>query len=93
MRTVLLIACVYALMSLVTLAAFARDKRAARRGRRRVPERTLHALELACGWPGAIVAIRLLRHKSAKRPYRAVLLLIVCLHLLAWGALAWIWIN
>ncbi|MFI4896929.1 MAG: DUF1294 domain-containing protein [Phycisphaerales bacterium JB059] len=93
MRTLLLVACVYALMSLVTFAAFARDKRAAKRGRRRTPERTLHALELACGWPGALLALRLLRHKSAKRPYRVVLLIIISLHLLLWGALAWVWIN
>lgn len=93
MRTLLLIACVYALQSLVTFTAFAIDKRAARRGRQRLPERTLHALELACGWPGAVLAMRLLRHKSAKRPYRAVLMTIITLHLIAWGALAWIWLN
>ncbi len=92
-RTVLFIACVYAVMSLVTVAAFAHDKRAAKRGRRRTPERTLHALELACGWPGAVLAMRLLRHKSSKRPYRTVLWIIIATHFALWGALAWIWIN
>lgn len=93
MRMLLLIACVYAVLSVVTFVVFAHDKRAAKRGRRRVPERTLHALELACGWPGAILAMRLLRHKSAKRPYRAVLMAIITIHVIAWGALAWIWLN
>ncbi len=93
MRTILLIACVYAVLSIVTFAAFASDKRAAKRGRRRTPERTLHALELACGWPGAVLAMRLLRHKSSKRPYRTALWIIIAIHFSAWGALTWIWIN
>ncbi len=93
MLTLSLIASVYAVLSVVTFIVFASDKRAARRGRRRVPERTLHALELACGWPGALLAMRLLRHKSSKRPYRTVLWLIIAIHLIAWGALAWIWLN
>ena len=58
-------------VSLVAVAVYASDKRAAKAGRRRVPENTLHLLAVAGGWPGAIVAQQTLRHKTAKRSFRA----------------------
>jgi uncharacterized membrane protein YsdA (DUF1294 family) len=76
----------YGVMSAVTFVAFAVDKRAAGRGRRRVPERTLHTLELLGGWPGAALGVHLLRHKSSKRTYLVVFWAIGLLHALAWGA-------
>ena len=74
-------------LNLVTMLVFAHDKRAARRGARRVPERTLHTLELLGGWPGSLMAQRLLRHKTAKASYRRTFRAIVGLHvvLLAFG--------
>lgn len=57
---------VYVLVSLLTFFAYAFDKSAAQRGRWRTSERTLHTLGLACGWPGALLAQQLLRHKSSK---------------------------
>ena len=50
-------------MSLATFIVYFGDKRAARLGRARVSEATLHGLALACGWPGALLAQQLLRHK------------------------------
>lgn len=80
----------YLALSLVTLGAFALDKRAAARGRQRIPEKTLHGLELLGGWPGALAGQMLLRHKSSKLSYRVVLGLIIVLHALGWGLwLAW----
>jgi len=72
-------------MSLAAFAAFAADKAAAARGGRRVPERTLHALELLGGWPGALLAAALLRHKTRKPSYLLVLGLIAALHGAAWA--------
>jgi uncharacterized membrane protein YsdA (DUF1294 family) len=76
----------YALMSVATFAAYLVDKRAAVRGRRRIPERTLHWLELCCGWPGALAAQQCFRHKRRKGRYIAVVIAIVALHAAAWGA-------
>ncbi|WP_313915071.1 cold shock and DUF1294 domain-containing protein [Tahibacter sp.] len=60
------IALVYLIASVVTFLVYALDKRAARLGRWRVEEGTLHAFALAGGWPGALLAQQFLRHKSAK---------------------------
>jgi len=65
-------AALYALTSAVTFIAYALDKAAARNGRRRIPEVTLHFLALAGGWPGAFLAQRVFRHKTRKQPFRAI---------------------
>lgn len=66
------IAGLLAAMSLVTLAVFAWDKRCAVMGRRRIPEKTLHLLELLGGWPGAWIAFGLVRHKNRKLSFVAI---------------------
>lgn len=76
----------YAAASAVTFAAFALDKRAAIQGRRRTSEATLHALELAGGFPGALLAMALVRHKNRKASYVAVTALITLAHAAAWAA-------
>lgn len=76
----------YTVMSLITALFYALDKRAARRRTRRTPESTLHLLELLGGWPGALIAQQLFKHKRRKRTYMAVFALIILLHLAAWAA-------
>jgi len=78
------LAALYALASVACFIAYALDKAAARRGERRTPERTLLLLGLAGGWPGALAAQSLLRHKSAKP---AFLFKFWCTVLLNLGAL------
>lgn len=65
------VAALYASASLVAFLAYAFDKSAARHGRWRTPESTLHVFGLACGWPGALMAQQLLRHKSSKPSFVA----------------------
>lgn len=60
------VAVAYLAASLIAFFAYAIDKSAARYRRRRIPEATLHWFGLACGWPGALFAQQLLRHKSSK---------------------------
>lgn len=57
-------------LSAVAFGAYAADKAAARAGRRRTPESTLHLLALAGGWPGALLAQRTFRHKTTKASFR-----------------------
>jgi uncharacterized membrane protein YsdA (DUF1294 family)/cold shock CspA family protein len=72
----------YMAISLATFIVYAGDKRAASKMQPRVPERTLHLLALACGWPGALLAQQLLRHKSSKPAFLRRFWLTVCLNVL-----------
>lgn len=65
------VAAAYVLASLAAFVAYAIDKSAARHGRWRTPEATLHSFSLACGWPGALLAQQLMRHKSSKPTFVA----------------------
>jgi len=71
---------IYLLMSVVTFCVYAWDKYKAKYGVWRTPEKTLHVLELCCGWPGALMAQELLRHKSHKTGYRTSFWLMVTLN-------------
>jgi uncharacterized membrane protein YsdA (DUF1294 family)/cold shock CspA family protein len=62
----LYILALYALMSVITYLVYATDKAAAKKGRWRTPESTLHGLSLFGGWPGALIAQQTLHHKSRK---------------------------
>ena len=64
-----LLAAWYAVLGTACFAAYALDKRAARAGLRRTPERTLLLLGLVGGWPGGLLAQRLVRHKSRKTAF------------------------
>jgi len=61
---------VYLGISALTYLVYASDKSAARNERQRTPEKALHLLALAGGWPGAMLAQQLLRHKSTKASFR-----------------------
>ncbi|KQY81614.1 cold shock and DUF1294 domain-containing protein [Pelomonas sp. Root1444] len=77
----------YSAMSTATFIVFWLDKRAAQKqgdgGDWRVAENTLHALSLACGWPGALLARHLLRHKSVKQKFRRIYWLTVVVNIAA----------
>jgi uncharacterized membrane protein YsdA (DUF1294 family)/cold shock CspA family protein len=76
----------YTALSMATFIVYALDKRAALRGEWRVAENTLHALSLAGGWPGALLAQHTLRHKSSKPSFRRVYWTTVVLNLGAFVA-------
>ena len=77
---------VYFEVSILTFAIYAWDKSAAKNGTRRIRENTLHLFALACGWPGAILAQQLLRHKTQKASFQRLFRVTLCLNC---GGLAW----
>ena len=82
---------VYAAASIAAFIAYGMDKSAARRAQRRTPESTLHALGLAGGWPGALAAQAVFRHKTSKPSFQMVFWITAMLNcaglacILLWG--------
>lgn len=83
------VALAYLVASATCFAVYARDKAAARGGRRRTSERTLLVLSLLGGWPGAVLAQQWLRHKTRKQPFQNLFWLSVALHVGLFAWLAW----
>ena len=79
---------VYAAMSTVTFIAYGVDKLRARSGQWRVSEATLLVMGFVGGWPGAIVAQQLFRHKTRKARFRQAFWGSVALNLLIFAIIA-----
>jgi len=62
----------YLVASIIAFAVYAIDKSAAHNGRWRTRESTLHLLALIGGWPGALIAQKVLRHKSKKQSFQVI---------------------
>ncbi|WP_024646049.1 DUF1294 domain-containing protein [Pseudomonas syringae] len=71
-------------MSLLAFVLYRRDKRQAGNGGQRTPENVLHSLELLGGWPGALLAQQMFRHKTRKVSFQVVFWLIVAVHQALW---------
>jgi uncharacterized membrane protein YsdA (DUF1294 family)/cold shock CspA family protein len=90
---------IYFVASTLAFVMYWYDKAAAQRSRWRTAEGTLHAVGLLGGWPGALVAMQVFRHKSRKASFRKtfwVMVLMNCSALVGLAspggakALAWI---
>lgn len=77
----------YALLSVIAFAAYGIDKSAARQNRQRISEDTLLTLGLIGGWPGALMAQQLFRHKTRKRSFRRMFWVTVVVNVLALGGI------
>jgi len=78
------VALAYPLVSLFSFCQYWLDKQSAQKGRWRTPENSLHIAELAGGWPGALVAQQLFRHKTRKASFQLAFWAIVMLHQAFW---------
>ena len=71
-------------ISAITFIMYAWDKHKAKQSVNkkvtRTSERTLHLLALCGGWPGALIAQQLLRHKSQKKRFITVLWVCILLN-------------
>lgn len=76
-------------VSLITVGMYWIDKARARDNGWRISEKTLHILEFFGGWPGALVAQQLFRHKNRKTEYQVAFWLIVLVNSAVLGL--WLW--
>lgn len=60
----------YGVMSAVAFILYGVDKYAAIKGGQRIPENRLHLCSLLGGWPGALLAQSLFRHKTRKQSFQ-----------------------
>lgn len=76
-------------INITTFIAYGWDKRAASRADWRVPEKTLHAYAFIGGFPGALIAQKIFRHKTRKKSFRAMMWLIFMIQLVLF-AIFWL---
>ena len=79
-------------LAVVNLAAFALmgvDKRRAKRGAWRIPERTLFLPAILGGSPGAILGMQVFRHKTRHRQFMIGMPLILLVQMVIVGLLIW----
>jgi uncharacterized membrane protein YsdA (DUF1294 family)/cold shock CspA family protein len=74
----------YLVMSVITFGFYYVDKKRAETKRWRIHSTTLHVLEAIGGWPGALLAMSMLRHLTRKHDHLVMLSAIVAIHLVAW---------
>lgn len=79
---------IYAVMSLVSLINYRLDKHFAETGQWRTSEAMLLTIDLCCGIIGGLLAQALFRHKTRKESYVATTLVLVLVHALWLGGLA-----
>lgn len=74
----------YGIVSVLAFFLYWSDKRRAITDRWRTQENVLHAVELAGGWPGALLAQQVFRHKTRKVSFQILFWMIVLLHQVFW---------
>lgn len=74
----------YMVMSIVTFGFYYADKKRAEERRWRITGTSLHVLEAVGGWPGALLAMAMLRHLTRKTEHLTMLCAIIAIHLVFW---------
>lgn len=73
----------YLMLGAVSFGVYGFDKRAARRGAWRVPESTLHGIDLIGGIAGGLLGQAAFRHKTRKEGFVITTALIAAAHIIA----------
>lgn len=73
---------IYPIMGVMSFMAYLKDKTAAQFDDWRVPEKTLHLLDILGGWIGASFAHKFLNHKATKAEFRMAFYRTVILHII-----------
>lgn len=74
----------YPTVSMLSFFQYWSDKNSAQKGHWRTPEKTLQITALLGGWPGALVAQQVFRHKTRKLEFQLPFWLIVLAHQVFW---------
>ena len=92
MNTVTMIAGALALLNLISFGLMAYDKRCAKTGKWRVPEKALFLSAACFGALGGVLGMQLCRHKTKHWYFRVFfpLMLIAQIALLVWGYATWL---
>lgn len=75
----------YSAASALLFGLCAVDKRAAQRSTQRTPESTLQFIALMGGWPGGLLAQKILKHKNKKASFQRVFWIAVIINLVVFG--------
>ncbi len=79
----------YFILSIGCFVAYAVDKFAAATGEWRVSETRLLVFGLLGGWPGAVIAQRVLRHKTRKAAFNSIFWVTVAVNVIALIVFGW----
>ncbi len=92
MSTIALIAAALAVLNLVSFSLMAYDKRCAKAGKWRVPEKVLFLAAACFGALGGVLGMQLCRHKTRHWYFQVFfpLMLAAQAALLIWGYTAWL---
>lgn len=83
----------FALISFVAVAVTIKDKRAAVKGKFRVPEATLMLIGLCGGATAMLITMKIIRHKTKHLKFMVGLPLEITLHVALVCAIAWLRLN
>lgn len=77
------------IISVLTVSLYSLDKHASLHNHQRIPEASLHLAALLGGWPGALIARPLLRHKTRKNRFilffwLSIVVNFFCLYIITW---------
>lgn len=78
----------YGAVSLLTLLFYGVDKSAAKKDKWRISEAKLHLLSLVGGWPGALLAQQMFKHKRSKSAFMRVYWVTVLVNLILLALIA-----
>jgi uncharacterized membrane protein YsdA (DUF1294 family)/cold shock CspA family protein len=74
----------YSSMSVLAFLMYRDDKRRAQQEKWRIPDDSLHLVQLLWGWPGALIAQKVFFHKARKKAFQGTLRFIIFVHMIIW---------
>ena len=92
MNTMIIVGIILVILNLISFGLMAYDKRCAKAGKWRVPEKVLFLAAACFGGLGGVLGMRLCRHKTKHWYFKVFFpaLLVLQIALLIWGYMLWV---